>query len=333
MPEKKFKPKHIILLSVIFLLAALIIFIFVSPVPISYIIRSAFNKKIAVPPDNYTDIQNNAEVVKNLKYPSEYKDNTADIYLPKNKENVPFPVVLWIHGGAFVGGDKEDIEIYATNLASEGFAVVCMNYKRAPEAKYPVPLIQTDEVYNWIQSISEQYHFDTTRFIIAGDSAGAHIAAQFAAIQSNPDYADEMGFIPVVPLNTFKAILLFCGPFDVAELDKGNNAVLDFLMGRAAWVYFGKKNWADDFAYQATIANHITDKFPPSFISDGNSMSFEKHGRDLADALKNKGVLVETYFIPVEKETAAHEYQFIMNAAAGKESFDKTLDFIRGLTE
>ena len=319
------------------LLALLTAFIFLSPLPVSFMIRAAFNKKIAVAPDNFKEMQNNVEVIKNLNYPSEYKDNFADIYIPKNQKNQEnqenlFPVILWIHGGAFVGGDKEDIEIYATALASEGFAVVCINYRRAPEAKYPAPVIQTNDAYLWIKDIALEYSLDINNFILAGDSAGAHIAAQFAAVQSNQIYADEMGLAQNIPLHTLKSVLLFCGPYDVSEMQSGNNFIVDFLMGRAAWAYFGKKDWADDFSYQATISNHVTSDFPPAFISDGNNLSFEHHARALADTLKNKGVLFETYFIPaggINSAVAAHEYQFIMNTPSGKESFNKAVAFLK----
>ena len=290
-------------------------------------IRAAFRKKIAVAPDGFEEMTKCVKVVKNLKYPSKYRSNSADIYIPKNKKG-PFPTVLWIHGGAFTGGDKKDAEIYATALAAEGIAVVCMNYRRAPEAKYPAPVVQTDEAYLWLGSISDEYALDTSRFILAGDSAGAHIAAQYAAVQSNADYADKMGFEQSIPLHTLKAILLFCGPYDVAKMDESSNRIVNFFIGRAARAYFGKKDWTTFFSAQATISNHVTSCFPSAFISDGNTLSFESHGRELAAALESKGVPVETYFISADTEKAGHEYQFIMNTAAGKESFDRVTGFV-----
>ena len=331
-PKKKRKLSKIILRCIVCLLAAAVVFTLLSPVPVSILIRAVFNKKIAVAPDGFEEIKSNVKVIKNATYPSEYKDNAADIYLPENQEG-PFPVVLWIHGGAFVGGDKEDIEIYATALAAKGFAVVCMNYRRAPEAKYPIPIAQTNEAYLWIKDVADQYLFDTDRLVLAGDSAGAHVAAQFAVIQSNPSYAAEMEFNQSVPLHTLKAVLLFCGPFDVAKMEDGRNSIMNFFIGRAAWAYFGKKDWGKYFSGQATIANHVTGQFPPTFITDGNKLSFEEHGRALADVLKNNGVWVETHFIPIDTETTGHEYQFIMNTSAGEESFRKTVQFIQKCIE
>ena len=315
-----------------FLLAISAIFTLLSPIPAALVIRAAFRKSIAVAPANYSEMENRIDIVKNASYPSALPDNTLDLYLPKNKTG-RLPVVLWVHGGAFVGGDKSDVALYATALAAEGFAVVCMNYRRAPEAKYPAPLTQTQDAYRWLKESADLYSFDLNRFVLAGDSAGAHIVAQFAAIQSNSAYAAEMNFEQTVPLHTLKALLLFCGPFDVAKMDAGNNATMNFFIGRAAWAYFGTNDWATQYAHQATISNHVTKTFPAAFITDGNHFSFESHGRELADALEQKGVPVETYFIPSGTETAEHEYQFQMNTAAGEESFRQAVDFLKKHTQ
>ena len=329
--KNKHKFLRIFLICIALFLVISLVFTLVSPIPVSYLIRLTFNKSMAVAPENFDEMQNRVDVLKDLSYPSKYSDNTADIYVPKSENgnsNNTFPVILWIHGGAFVGGSKKDVEIYATALAAEGFAVVCMNYRRAPEAKYPTPLVQANDVYLWMKSVSDIYSFDISRFILAGDSAGAHVAAQFAAIQSNTAYAAEMGFEQVVPIDTLKAALLFCGPFDVELLDKSSNSIMNFFIGRAAWAYFGSKEWSEKSAHQATISNHITNDFPPTFITDGNNLSFEEHGRDLVDVLKQNGVHVESYFIPADIETAAHEYQFIMNTKAGAESFRRVVSFL-----
>ena len=391
------------------LLAGLIVFTLVSPLPVALLIRAAFRKSPAVPPEGYTAALSRITVVKDLSYPSAYPDNTVDLYLPAGKGatkaimpplqkdvvELPvgegtFPIVLWIHGGAFVGGDKSDVQYYAAALAAEGYAVACMNYCRAPEEKYPAPHEQTQEALRWLAGIADSYALDMERFVLAGDSAGAHVAAQFAAMQSNPAYAIEMGFASAggvvgtqtkdsagvsakaqfvatqsntgnanemgfasggnavqtgfarvgnvtesvfVPFDSLPmpcALLLFCGPYDVEKLAGGSGA-MHFFLGRAAWAYFGTKDWAGEFAEQATISRHITKDFPPAFLTDGNRLSFEDHARELANALQNKGVLAETYFIP-EGTEAKHEYQFIMHTPEGEASFARVVAFLGEVT-
>ena len=328
-PQRK---KHAVLRIILISAAAFLIAITVLTVstyfPVSIAVRIAFMNGPAVAPDNYENIKPRVSATKNLTYPSKFKDNQADIYIPKDKEG-PFPVVLWIHGGAFVGGDKRDVEIYATMLASEGIAVAAINYRRAPEAKYPVPVVQTGEAYLWLREIAETYQIDITRLVLAGDSAGAHVAAQFAAVQSNERYAVEMSMEQIVPLKELKAALLFCGPFNISKIVEIDSSAVSFLMERAAWAYFGTKGWAGKFSAQATITDHITPSFPPAFVSDGNTLSFEEHGRELADTLQKNNVPVERCFFSADAEVTKHEYQFVMNTPAGRESFSRTLAFIQ----
>ena len=316
------------LLVLAILLVALLLFSLISPLPVSMLMRIAFRNGDAVEPDNYELMESQVITTKDLTYPSSYKSNSADIYRPKDITG-KLPVVLWVHGGAYVGGDKRNVGIYATALAAEGFAVVCINYQRAPEAKYPVPVIQTGEAYLWLCEIAEEYSLDMERIILAGDSAGAQIVAQFAAIQSNSAYSSEIEMEQLVSLNTIKSVLLFCGPFDSEKISLGENPFVNFCLSRAAWAYFGSRDWAERFAQRASVGHHITDQYPPTFISDGNTASFEYHGRDLAEILDENNVLVETYFINPDDEKTYHEYQFVMNTPAGRESFKRTLNFMK----
>ena len=329
--QKKRNPLRYLLISFILLLVFATPAFTLSPVPASMLTRLVFSNGIAVKPDNYDEIKDKVTIIKNLEYPSNYKDNLVDLYIP-NQTEAPTPIVIWIHGGAFVGGDKSDIEIYATSLAAEGIAVACINYRRAPEAKYPAPLIQTAEAYIWLKDIANTYSIDINRIILAGDSAGAHIAAQLAAVQTNSTYAAELELEQVIPQDSIKAVLLFCGPFEIAKMDEISSPTINFFMNRTAWAYFGQKNWQETFEHKATIANHITGDFPPAFITDGNTFSFEEHGMALAKALEKNAVPAEVYFIPPETETAPHEYQFIMNTPAAQESFEKVIAFVKEYT-
>ena len=326
-PKKNRKLLYIFLTVFAALFIIMLIFTFFTPLVASLMLRTAFRNGIAIAPNDYENIQESVTVTKNLTYPSVNKDNLADFYIPKETTSL-CPIILWVHGGAFVAGDKKDIEIYATVLASKGYAVLSINYHRAPGAKYPTPVIQTGEAYVWLKTVSNDYPIDINKIVLAGDSAGAHIVAQFAVIQTSDSYAKYMSMEQIVPKDAIKAVLLFCGPFDVSKILETNNSVLKFMLDKSAWAYFGTRDWSTKFSYEATIANHVTEAFPPTFISDGNTGSFENHGRELANELGGNGTPVETYFIPKDVEITNHEYQFIMNTPSGIESLQRTLNFL-----
>jgi len=271
-----------------------------------------------------------------LTYPSAHGDNTLDLYLPSgaaepypNGVGEPLPVIIWVHGGAYVGGDKSDVRLYATALASEGYAVISMNYERAPEARYPTPIAQLGEVCAWVRANADVYMLDPDCIILAGDSAGAHTVATFALIQTNVAYADDIGILPSLAEDSLRGLILCCGPYDVQSMGE-IKSVFGFFLARAGWAYFGTRAWVDVYDIVSVAAN-VTADFPPTFITDGNTNSFEPQGRDLAAALDALGVPVTDFFIAPDDEITQHEYQFQMNTPAGARCYAMILEFLRGL--
>ena len=324
-PEKSVRVSMQIIVAIFLFVTVINIF---SPAPIAFVIRSAFNSPNLSIPRNYSAIEQGVTETRELKYTSIFDDNVADIFVP-NDATEPLPLIIWVHGGGFVGGNKEDVGIYARTLAYQGYVVLAVNYERAPESTYPSPVKQLGEVYLWLGELSKTFPIDASRIILAGDSAGAHIVAQFALIQTNSEYAAEIGIPPLMPPETLKGLLLFCGPYDVAKISESGNILSNFFIQRAAWAYFGVTNWQDVYGDEASIKNHVTQDFPPSFISDANTFSFEPQGRDLGEALRRQGVTVDEYYIPITTERTDHEYQFIMDTPAGEESFERMLAFVK----
>ena len=327
MTEKK-KGRRLLLPVIVVVIAVIALLSVFSPYPASFLMRALFNKPNITPPAHEEAVEGLVYVHNDITYPSLYSKNTVDIYLPEQTDGNS-PVILWAHGGAYVGGDKTDVKYYAAALAFQGYAVISMNYDLAPEGKYPGPLHQIADVCKWLESVQEEYSIDTSRLFLAGDSAGAHMMVQFALIQTSQEYADLCGLTATIETEKIKGMLLYCGPYDAARLGE-TKGILGFMMKRAAWAYYGSPNWLEKYGDEISVVDHITKDFPPAFITDANTMSFPDHGEKLADTLRQKQVPVETYFMPAEEEKTIHEYQFIMNTPAGQECYKRTLEFLDG---
>ena len=145
--------------------------------------------------------------------------------------------------GGFVGGDKSDITGYAVELAARGYTVININYALAPKRKYPTPVLQLGEAYEYIKENAKKYNVKLDDLYFAGDSAGAQISGQFVTIQTSPDYAKLTGIEAIVAPSTIKGILLFCGPYNMPALAKMETSkeVQDF-MRTTGWAYFGKRS-------------------------------------------------------------------------------------------
>lgn len=100
-----------------------------------------------------------------------------DIYLPP-EGNGPFPVIMALHGGAWLMGDKRDTQQAPMLRGLEkGYAVVAINYRLSSEAIFPAQIHDCKAAVRWIRANARQYHLDPDHIAAWGASAGAHLAS------------------------------------------------------------------------------------------------------------------------------------------------------------
>jgi len=92
---------------------------------------------------------------------------------------------------------------------------------------------------------AERLHIDRDRIVLAGDSAGAQLTSQLAAIVTNPDYAREMGITPALDATQLKGLVLCCGIYNMAALDH-LRGVLGWGFHFATWSYSGARHYANN---------------------------------------------------------------------------------------
>ena len=115
-------------------------------------------------------------------------DQSLDIYLPDEGEG-PFPVIIFIHGGAFWGGDKRDFQcLYLMDGIRRGYAVANVNHRLSQVAKFPHSVFDVKAAVRFLRGNAEKYCLDKARFAIGGDSAGAYYAVFAAATAAIPAF-------------------------------------------------------------------------------------------------------------------------------------------------
>ncbi|MHC5269814.1 alpha/beta hydrolase [Enterococcus sp. LJL98] len=148
----------IFILFLFLFVGSLILLVYVVPKFGLFLIRPFFSTTKG--PTDEVAYQVAAARVHQLKekhYPSAAPQNTFDLYMPKGI-HAPVPLIIWVHGGGFIGGDKSQIEEFATRLAADAqMGVVAMNYALALNAYYPTLLRQLDELYQALVSQSNPY--------------------------------------------------------------------------------------------------------------------------------------------------------------------------------
>ncbi|MGM0898479.1 MAG: alpha/beta hydrolase [Bacillota bacterium] len=275
------------------------------------------------PPPNIAEINAQVSVVKDLRY-DQTENAFMDLYYPKGITG-PLPVVLWIHGGGFIGGSKDSRQDYGMTLANAGYLVANINYALAPDQLYPGPVIQANEALNFLTETAAQYGGDMERIFVGGDSAGAQIASQLAALQSNPALAETMNLKPAVSSEQMRGALLFCGLYDMETVRESGFPNIDFFLN----AYTGTESF-ETFGniHEMSTIQHVTPAYPDVFISAGDADPLEPQSVALADSLRIKGVDVTDVFFRGTDKNLKHEYQYALDTNDGQETLNKTLEFL-----
>lgn len=299
-----------------------------SPWPNSLIIRDAFDKngaKTAAALEKH--VPAGVTEVQNQQYRQNDKDGYLDVFYPENISS-PLPTVVWVHGGAWVSGDKNNVDNYLKILASHGYTVVGVDYSIAPEHQYPLPLTQVNDALNYLQNNADRLHIDQNKIVMAGDSAGSQIVSQMANIITSPAYADEVGVKPALSSEKLKGMLLSCGAYDLALPDY--NGDFGKFLHTVLWAYSGKKDFLNDPALkQASVVNYVTSAYPPTFLTAGNGDPLQDQSKELASKLTSLGVPVSTLFYPADHQPQLpHEYQFNLDNDDGEKALNAMLTFL-----
>src|ERR1700761_445683 len=153
------------------------------------------------------------------------------------------PVVIWIHGGAWLSGRKEDVDPYLRMIASQGYTTVSLDYSRAPEAKYPTAVQQLNAALKFLSDNAVDFNVDPGRFVLAGDSAGAQLAAQLATAITSPLYAKQLDLVPGLTADQLSALILYCGIYDVSDIPDAPG-IGGWGSRIALWSYLGQRDWS-----------------------------------------------------------------------------------------
>ncbi|MGH2551752.1 MAG: alpha/beta hydrolase, partial [Thermomicrobiales bacterium] len=276
-------------------------------------------------------------VVSDQQYRPDDDDAFLDVYFPDGTAQ-QLPTLIWTHGGAWISGNKEDASPYFKIISAEGYTVISLEYSLGPGEKYPTAIHQVNDALAYIQANAAELHVDPNRIMMAGDSAGAQITSQYAAIVTNPEFATEMEITPSLKPEQLRGVLLFCGIYDLQTfMDKGGvvegitGGILQWGSRTSIWAYTGTKDSNSNALLQMSSIDHVTAGFPPTFITGGNGDPLTDHQSiPLASTLRNLGVETVTLFFEENHEPSlGHEYQFELEKADAQDALAQMLDFMK----
>jgi acetyl esterase len=221
----------------------------------------------------------------NLTVPSAAGGIPIRVYTPVAAGRDPMPALIYFHGGGWVIGNIDTHDGLCRLMANEGaFRVIAVEYRLAPEHKYPAALDDALAALTWVASNAADIGVDANRIAVGGDSAGGALAAICA------QYAKSKG----IPLEA--QMLLF----PVTQIGEQTGSLKEFAVG-----YFLEKETLDWFydCYLPPGADKNDPKIsplrakdlsglPPAYIMLGGFDPLHDEGMQYADKLRAAGVKV-----------------------------------------
>ena len=250
---------------------------------------------------------------KDMTYPIAGGTEPIRIYTPEGAGSGPLPVIVYYHGGGWVIADIDTYESSAMALAKKSNAIVAsVEYRRAPENKFPAAHEDSFAAYKWVLANAGQFGGDPTRLAVAGESAGGNLATNVAIMARDQNAQQPLHMLIVYP---------------VAGTDMGtpsyiaNQNAMPLSKGAMGW--FVDKTLAKPEDAKSPMLNLTTmadlKGLPPATVITDSIDPLMSDGKMLADKLKAAGVptIYKNY------EGVTHEFfgmgAVVANAEAAEE--------------
>ena len=182
---------------------------------------------------------------------------------------------------------------------------------------------QLNEAIQFLRDHASEYGLDMSNVVITGGSGGAHMTAQYGLIVSDPAYAAEVGIEPALPASEVKALGILVAPLRFSGFGWRASAMF--------WPYLGTKDLeGSPAARQNDIIAHVSSRYPPTYITDGNDDdTFPEQNKAMARSLREKNVDHEFYFTEKHVAVLGHGYTSDLSTEYGRENLRRMTAFFK----
>lgn len=220
---------------------------------------------------NLNDYKN---IYTNIPYDVTSKAQKLDLYLPDNG-NGPFPLIIYIHGGAFMKGDKQDHQVrpYLSAL-KEGFAIASINYRLSKEAIFPANILDARKAVRFLRKNAINFHLDSNKFVVAGGSAGGNMIEMLCTAENAKLFTQQENDTTSCAV---QCGISWFGPTDFLQIDE---AITQNNVGTADHnhkdspesLYMGGQitKLDDVYVQSANPITYIHQDMPPMLLQHGN---------------------------------------------------------------
>jgi acetyl esterase len=237
---------------------------------------------------------------------------TADVAVPKG--NGPHPVVVYLHGGGWIGGSSKTHRKLGMQFAEAGYLTINVDYRLAPEHPFPAGLEDCLYAVKWTGENAKRWNSDVSRLAVGGDSAGGNLTAATLTSLAAEKYAG-----PAKP----KAALLIYGVYDFpATMKREKAGSIDGMV--KAYAGAGYPAILEDPRVSPLRAVK-PGALPPSFVICGTADPLLPETHSMADALKRADIRHEVVIL----EDMPHGFLQFNVLSGCKQGLDQMFDFLR----
>jgi acetyl esterase/lipase len=244
-------------------------------------------------PRNAPRLPEGTKALRNLAYVTNGHDRQKlDLFIPPGATN-PLPLIIWVHGGAWLGGSKEQNP--ALPYLQQGYAVASLNYRLSQHAIFPAQMEDCKAAVRWLRAHAKEHNLDPDRFAAWGASAGGHLVALLgtAGDVKQFDVGSHLEFSSRV-----QAVVDFFGPTDLLQM--GKQAPADSMINHdspdapEAKLIGGPVQENKKKAAAANPITYVSKTAPPFLILHGDKDNLVPYQQSelLRDALQKVGVPV-----------------------------------------
>lgn len=218
-----------------------------------------------------------------------------DLYLPADLQS-PTPLVVMLHGGGWISGDRSMYAPEAEELVPHGYACACIDYRLAPLYTFPAAVADCQAFVRHARSMADEWNVDPNRIAALGNSAGGHLALMMALappVEGQDEPSSVNAAAAICPITDIRKA-------HTAHLPISYDFLEQFIGER---VGSGGEKWA-----QASPLAHLGDDPPPIWLAHGaeDDIVPVAQSREMHAALKEKGATTDFLELPGE----GHSFTF-----------------------
>jgi acetyl esterase/lipase len=247
-------------------------------------------------------------------YYTEAKDALQSLDVYWNSTSTDAKVLMFVHGGGWLSGDKNEYREMASHLADKGLTVVLINYRLSPKVKFPSHIEDVASSVNWVNDSIGKYKGNKENIYIMGHSAGGHLTSLLLLDKSYLEKYD------LKPKNIAGAIII-SGVFEIKPQEGG-----------ATKKYLGMVFGSDETIWDKASCKNYIDKetkntIPPFLISWGKEENklIVDESLNLINEFGNNGIEVQSYIFGSNNHYAYKDD--LMDSKS--EFYEKLMQFIK----